>query len=134
MFDDVGGFDPYNGTYVISVSNRQKQNCQLDISPSIKSVTSSPSNGPAFMFAVNTLSPSWTISIVDNGFGTSWVSCQTLNGSYSQFVYASYAVNVSGAPRSVVFRVTYCGTLFKDFILTQGVFNSPTLVIPMVNG
>jgi hypothetical protein len=129
-----GGFDPYNGTYVISVSNRQKQNCQLDISPSIKSVTSSPSNGPAFMFAVNTLSPSWTISIVDNGFGTSWVSCQTLNGSYSQFVYASYAVNVSGAPRSVVFRVTYCGTLFKDFILTQGVFNSPTLVIPMVNG
>ena len=129
-----GGFDPYNGTYVISVSDRQKQNCQLDISPSIKSVTSSPSNGPAFMFAVNTLSPSWTISIVDNGFGTSWVSCQTLNGSYSQFVYASYAVNVSGAPRSVVFRVTYCGTLFKDFILTQGVFNSPTLVIPMVNG
>jgi hypothetical protein len=130
-----GGFDPYNGTYVISVSDRQKQNCQLDISPSIRSVNSSASVGPAFMFSINTLSPSWTISIVDNGFGTSWVNCQTVSGSYSQFVYASYASNISGAPRSVIFRVTYCGgTLFKDFILTQGVLNSPTLLIPMVNG
>jgi hypothetical protein len=87
------------------------------------------------MFSINTLSPSWTISIVDNGFGTSWVNCQTVSGSYSQFVYASYASNISGAPRSVIFRVTYCGgTLFKDFILTQGVLNSPTLLIPMVNG
>jgi hypothetical protein len=130
-----GGFDPYNGTYVISISDRQKQSCELNISPTIKSVSSSPSNGPVFMFSVNTLSPSWTISIVDNGFGTNWVNCQTFSGSYSQFVYASYSVNISGAPRSVIFRVTYCGsTLFKDFILTQGVLNSPTLVIPMVNG
>ena len=130
-----GGFDPYNGTYVISISERQKQSCQLNISPTIRSVSSSPSNGPVFMFSVDTLSPSWTISIVDNGFGTNWVNCQTFSGSYSQFVYASYSVNISGAPRSVIFRVTYCGsTLFKDFILTQGVLNSPTLVIPIVNG
>jgi hypothetical protein len=130
-----GGFDPYNGTYVITVSERQKQNCALNISPSIRSVNSSPSVGPAFMFSVDTLSPSWSVSVVDNGFGVNWVNCQTVIGSYSQFVYASYAVNISGAPRSVIFRVTYCGgTLFKDFILTQGVFYSPTLVIPMVNG
>ena len=130
-----GGFDPYNGTYVISVSQRQKQSCDLNISPSIRSVNSSASVGPAFMFSVNTLSPSWSVSIVDNGFGVNWVNCQTVIGSYSQFVYASYASNISGAPKSVIFRVTYCGgTLFKDFILTQGVLNSPTLVIPMVNG
>jgi hypothetical protein len=130
-----GGFDPYNGTYVISVSERQKQNCQLNISPSIRSVNSSTSVGPVFMFSVNTLAPSWEISIEDNGFGTNWVNCQTLNGSYSQFVYASYASNPSNTPRSVIFRVTYCGgTLFKDFILTQGGVSAPSVIIPMVNG
>jgi hypothetical protein len=130
-----GGFDPYNGLYVISLSNRERQSCDLSISPSIKSVTSSMSNGPVFMFTVNTSSPSWSISLIDMGYGTNWVNCQTINGSYSQFVYATYGSNISGAPRSVKFRVTYCnGTLFKDFVLTQGVLNSPTLVIPMVNG
>lgn len=130
-----GGFDPYNGTYVISVSERQKQNCDLNISPSIRSVSSSTSNGPAFMFSVDTVSPSWSISIVDNGYGTNWVNCQTVIGSYSQFVYASYASNPSNTPRSVIFRVTYCGgTLFKDFILTQGGVSAPIVIIPMVNG
>jgi hypothetical protein len=130
-----GGFDPYNGTYVISVSERQKQNCELSISPSIRSVNSGTSNGPVFMFSVDTMSPSWGISIVDNGYGTNWVNCQTVIGSYSQFVYASYASNPSNTPRSVIFRVTYCGgTLFKDFILTQGGVSAPFVIIPMVNG
>jgi hypothetical protein len=129
-----GGFDPYNGLYFLSISSRVRQSCDLMLNPSIKSVTSSASIGPVFMFAVNTMSPSWIISIVDNGFGTNWVTCQTINGSYSQFVYANYGSNISGAPRSVIFRVSYCGTLVKDFILTQGVLNSPILVIPVVNG
>lgn len=130
-----GGFDPYNGLYVISLSDRQRQYCNLSINPSTKNVTSSMSNGPVFMFSINSLSPSWNMSIIDNGFGTNWVTPQFINGSYSQFIYANYGVNISGAPRSVIFRVTYCnGTLFKDFILTQGVLNSPTLVVPMVNG
>lgn len=130
-----GGFDPYNGFYVLSLSDRQRQYCDLSINPSIKNVTSSMSNGPVFMFSINSLSPSWNVSIIDNGFGTNWVTPQFINGSYSQFIYANYTVNISGAPRSVIFRVTYCnGTLFKDFILTQGVLKSPTLVVPMVNG
>ncbi len=130
-----GGFDPYNGTYVISISERQKQSCELNISPTIRNVSSGTSAGPVFMFSVDTLSPSWTISIVDNGFGTNWVNCQTFSGSYSQFVYASYASNPNNTPRSVIFRVTYCGsTLFKDFILTQGGVSAPSVIIPMVNG
>lgn len=129
-----GGFDPYNGFYVISLSDRQRQYCDLNISPSIKNINSSASIGPAFMFSVNTLSPSWTISLVDNGFGTSWVNCQTINGSYSQFVYASCASNPSNSPRSIIFRVNYCSGLFKDFLLTQGGVTSPSVIIPMVNG
>jgi hypothetical protein len=129
-----GGFDPYNGLYVISLSDRQKQYCDLSISPSIRSVSSSAFIGPAFMFSVNSLSPSWEISIEDNGFGTNWVNCQTIYGSYSQFVYASYASNPSLTPRSVILRVSYCGSLFKDFLLTQGGVSSPSVIIPMVNG
>ena len=129
-----GGFDQYNGLYVISLSERQKQYCDLSLSPVIRNVNSSVSNGPVFMFSVNSLSPSWQISIVDNGFGTSWVNCQTIYGSYSQFVYASYASNPSLTPRIVIFRVTYCGTLFKDFLLTHGGVSAPSVIIPMVNG
>ena len=129
-----GGFDPYNGLYVISLSDRQRQSCDLSLSPTIRNVNSSVSNGPVFMFSLNSLSPSWQISIVNNGFGTNWINCQTINGSYSQFVYASYASNPSLTPRSVIFRVTYCGTLFKDFLLTQGGVSAPSVIIPMVNG
>jgi len=128
-----GGFDPYNGLYVISLSDRQKQYCDLSLSPVIRNVNSSVSNGPVFMFSVNSLSPSWQISIVDNGFGTSWVNCQTNTGSYNQFVYASYASNPSQTPRSIIFRVTYCDGLIKDFILTQGGVTAPIQLIPMVS-
>jgi hypothetical protein len=70
---------------------------------------------------------------VDNGFGTSWVNCQTNTGSYNQFVYASYASNPSQTPRSIIFRVTYCDGLIKDFILTQGGVTAPIQLIPMVS-
>jgi hypothetical protein len=129
-----GGIDPYNGFYVVSVSDRVKESCSLNINPSIKNVSSSVSQGPVFMFSIDSMSPSWTISIVDNGYGTSWVNCQTLSGSYSQFIYASYAANPSNNSRSVIFRVNYCGTFVKDFLLTQGATNSPHIIIPMVNG
>lgn len=129
-----GGIDPYNGFYVVSISDRVKESCSLNINPSIKNVSSSVSQGPVFMFSIDSMSPSWTISIVDNGYGTSWVNCQTLSGSYSQFIYASYAANPSNNSRSVIFRVNYCGTFVKDFLLTQGATNSPHIIIPMVNG
>lgn len=128
-----GGFDPYNGTYVLSVSSRIKQPCDLNISPTIKNVNASASVGAVFMFSINSMT-SWDISIEDNGFGTSWVNCQTISGSYSQFVYANYGTNINNTPRSVIFRVTYCNNLTKDFILTQGGVSAPIQLIPLING
>jgi hypothetical protein len=128
-----GGFDPYNGTYVLSVSSRVKQSCDVKLVPAIKNVSSSASTSPAFMFSVQSSAASWQITLVDNGFGTSWVNCQTNTGSYNQFVYASYASNPSQTPRSIIFRVTYCDGLIKDFILTQGGVTAPIQLIPMVS-
>ena len=85
------------------------------------------------MFSINSMT-SWSISIEDNGFGTSWVNCQTISGSYSQFVYANYGTNINNTPRSVIFRVTYCNNLTKDFILTQGGVSAPIQLIPLING
>lgn len=128
-----GGFDPYNGTYILSVSSRLKQSCDVKLVPNIKNVSSGASASPAFMFYVQSSAASWQISLEDNGFGTSWVNLQTSTGSYSQFVYASYASNPFQTPRSIIFRVTYCDGLIKDFILTQGGVTAPIQVIPMVS-
>ena len=128
-----GGFDPYNGTYVLSVSSRLKQSCEINLTPTIRSVNSSVSVGAVFMFAINSMT-SWTISIEDNGYGTGWINCQTNQGSYSQFIYAAYSSNPSNSPRSVIFRVTYCNNLTKDFILTQGGVSAPIQLIPLING
>lgn len=128
-----GGFDPYNGTYVLSLSSRVKQSCDVKLVPTIKNVSSSASTSPAFMFSVQSSAAPWQISLVDNGFGTSWVNLQTNTGSYSQFVYASYASNSAQTPRSIIFRVTYCDGLTKDFILTQGGVTAPIQLIPMVS-
>lgn len=128
-----GGFDPYNGTYVLSVSSRVKQSCDVKLVPAIKNVSSSASTSPSFMFSVQSSAASWEISLEDNGFGTSWVNLQTNTGSYNQFVYASYASNPAQTPRSIIFRVTYCDGLIKDFILTQGGVTAPIQLIPMVS-
>jgi hypothetical protein len=127
-----GGIDPFNGFYVLSVSDRIKQSCDLKLIPSIKNVSSSVSQGPVFMFSIEG-NASWNIQLIDNGYGTNWVNCQTISGSYSQFVYASYSSNAAQTPRSIIFRVTYCDGLIKDFLLTQGGVTAPIQIIPMVS-
>jgi hypothetical protein len=129
-----GGFDPYNGLYVLNISSRVRRACDLTLSPSFRNVTSSTSPGQVFMFSINSTASYWQVNLVDNGFGTNWVTLQTMTGSFSQLVYALYASNPGMSPRSVIFRVTYCDTLVKDFILTQGGASAPVVVIPMVNG
>jgi hypothetical protein len=129
-----GGFDPYNGLYFLSISSRIRRACDLTLSPSFRNVTSSTSPGQVFMFSINSTASYWQVNLVDNGFGTNWVTLQTMTGSFSQLVYALYASNPGMSPRSVIFRVSYCDTLVKDFVLTQGGASAPVVVIPMVNG
>jgi hypothetical protein len=58
------------------------------------------------------------VSLVDDGFGTDWLSIGIDSGYGSQDITASVDQNLS-VDRSVIFRVTYCDGETVDFILTQ---------------
>jgi hypothetical protein len=115
----IGGYDPYNRAYVISSNQTSSIPCQLSLFPTQKSVGSAIGGSAIFLFAVTTPQPTWTIQLIDNTFGTNWVTYFFPPGGYDQLIYGNVAPNNTGAVRSVIFRVYYCGG-YKDFILTQG--------------
>ena len=115
----IGGYDPYNRAYVISSNQTSTIPCQLSLFPTQKSVGSAIGGSAIFLFAVTTPQPTWTIQLIDNTFGTNWVTYLSPPGGYDQLIYGNVAPNNTGAVRSVIFQVDYCGG-FKQFILTQG--------------
>jgi len=115
----IGGYDPYNRAYVISSNQTSTIPCQLSLFPTQKSVGSAIGGSAIFLFAVTTPQPTWTIQLIDNTFGTNWVTYFFPPGGYDQLIYGNVAPNNTGAVRSVIFRVYYCGG-YKDFTLTQG--------------
>jgi hypothetical protein len=115
----IGGYDPYNRAYVISSNQTTSIPCQLSLFPTQKSVGSSIGGTPIFLFAVTTPQPTWAIQLIDNGFGTNWVTYFFPPGGYDQLIFGNIAPNNTGAVRSVIFRVYYCG-VYKNFMLTQG--------------
>lgn len=115
----IGGYDPYNRAYVISSNQTSTIPCQLSLFPTQKSVGSAIGGTPIFLFAVTTPQPTWSIQLINNGFGTNWVTYLSPPGGYDQLIYGNVAPNNTGAVRSVIFQVDYCGG-FKQFILTQG--------------
>jgi hypothetical protein len=120
----IGGYDPYNRAYVLSANQRLSLPCQLSLTPTQKSVGAAIGPTAIFLFAVTTPQPSWTIQLISTGFGTNWVTYFFPPGGYDQLIWGNVAANSTGAVRSVIFRVDYCGG-FKQFTLTQG---SGTLV------
>jgi hypothetical protein len=126
----LGAYDPYNRAYVLSVNETSTLPCELSITPTRRLMTSGTGGLSAFLFAIESNQPSWTISVQDNGFGTNWVNLTTLSGSYNQLIYANVAGNVNNLPRSVNFVVTYCGGT-KVFTLNQGTI-SPVSVTPVI--
>jgi hypothetical protein len=115
----IGGYDPYNRAYVISSNQISSIPCELSLFPTQKSVGSAIGGTPIFLFAVTTPQPTWSIQLINNGFGTNWVTYFFPPGGYDQFIWGNVAPNNTGAVRSVIFQVDYCGG-FKQFILTQG--------------
>ena len=126
----LGAYDPYNRAYVLSVNEASTLPCELSITPTQRIMTSGTGGLSAFLFAIESNQPSWTISLQDNGYGTNWVNLMTISGSYNQLIYANVAGNVNNLPRSVKFVVTYCGGT-KVFTLNQGTI-SPISVTPIV--
>ena len=115
----IGGYDPYNRAYVLSANQTSTQACELSLTPTQKSVNSYTAGMTMFLFAVYSTQPMWNVQLIDTGFGTNWVTYYA-QGGYNQLVYGNVASNTTGIVRNVLFRVYYCGNLYKQFKLTQG--------------
>ena len=117
----LGGYDPHSQTYMISGNNILRNSCRTSITPSIRTVPGTTLGQSYLMFSLSSVT-SWTITLVDIGFGTSWIDVPPycLSGSGSQDIYANVQNNLAASSRSVKFVVTYCGEILT-FILRQGI-------------
>ena len=116
----LGGYDPHNQTYMISGNNIERNSCRTSITPGVRTVPGTTLGQSYFMFNINSTT-SWTVELVDIGFGTNWVNLPPycMSGSNSQDIYANVQNNLTTSSRSVKFVVTYCDQIL-EFILMQG--------------
>lgn len=113
----LGAYDPHNNMYVLASNDQRSIPCILTISPKKRSI---PKDGPLsyFMFTITT-DVSWTITLVNTGYGTSWATNYPTSGNGSQDVYATIAQNTTINNRTIEFEVEYCDGLTETFTLTQ---------------
>ena len=129
----LGGFDPYSSRYTLATQNsRRSIPCILTLRPSVRTVASDTGGFSLFMFNIET-SLSWSMALVDTGFGTSWVSPSTTTGYGAQNIYANVANNFTGSTRTINFVVTYCTSQTKIFTLTQSVGKPISVDVVVVN-
>jgi len=125
----LGAYDPHNNMYVLAENNQRSTPCSLTISPTNNVY---PKDGPFeyYLFTITT-NESWTISLVDTGFGTGWITGYPASGVGSQDVVATIAQNLTAFNRTIQIVVTYCGGLTKTFNLTQarGRRGKPVVVV-----
>ena len=129
----LGGFDPYSNRYTLSTeNNRRVEPCRLSLKPSSLTVESNTGGVSLFMFNIFT-SLSWSITLADTGFGTSWVSPSATSGYGAQNIYANIANNFTGSTRTINFVVTYCTSQTQVFTLTQSVGRPISVEVVVVN-
>lgn len=112
----LGAYDPHNHQYILSTNNQRSIPCKLTISRDSLKV---PKESADYIFFDINTDSSWTITAVDTGNGTSWVSDYPTEGTGSYSVNGSVSKNVLGSNRSVNLVVTYCDGLTETFTLTQ---------------
>jgi hypothetical protein len=115
----LGSYDPYNHNYVIATTDRRNTPCDIQINPIADSFQSNTAGGLEYLFALSGTT-SWTITLVNNGFGTNWVELPPYSqaGVGAQDIYARIQNNTTLSSRSVIVRVAYCST-YVDYTLTQ---------------
>lgn len=113
----LGAYDPHNNMYVLSINDQKIIPCELTIAPTSKFV---PRNGISYSLFSITTDADWSITLVDIGFGTAWVTnIYNSSGVGNQDIYATLTTNTTGVNRSVEFEITYCSGLTETFTLTQ---------------
>jgi hypothetical protein len=116
----LGGYDPHSQTYMISGNNILRNSCRTSITPGSRTLPGNTLGQSYLMFSLTSVT-SWTVEVVNLGFGVDWVDVPPycLSGSGSQDIYANVQNNLTGSSRSVKFVVRYCDQIL-EFILTQG--------------
>lgn len=118
----LGCYDPSKHQYVLSANDTSVLDCgDLTLSSRVKKIPYAAVGTPTLLFNVIT-SVSWSVSLVDLGNGTGWVTSLTPSGTFNGNggVYASFSLNNTGANRQVGFNVTYCDGREELFTLIQG--------------
>ncbi len=129
----LGGFDPYSSRYTLATENsRRSKPCVLTLRPSSSTFSNNTGGVSLFMFNIET-SLSWSMALVDTGFGTSWVSPSATTGYGAQNIYANVANNFTGSTRTINFVVTYCTSQTQIFTLTQSVGKPISVDVVVVN-
>jgi len=116
----LGGYDPHSQTYMISGNNILRNPCRTSITPGSRTLPNNTLGQSYLMFSLTSVT-SWTVEVVNEGFGVDWVDVPPycLSGSGSQDIYANVQNNLTGSSRRVKFVVRYCDQIL-EFILTQG--------------
>lgn len=129
----LGGFDPYSSRYTLATENsRRSKPCVLTLRPSVNTISNNTGGVSLFMFNIET-SLSWSMALVDTGFGTSWVSPSATTGYGAQNIYANVANNFTGSTRTINFVVTYCTSQTQIFTLTQSVGKPISVDVVVIN-
>jgi hypothetical protein len=116
----LGGYDPHNQTYMISGNEIERNSCRTSITPGFRTIPGQTNGQSYFMFSINSVT-TWTVELVDVGYGTWWLDVPPycLSGTNSQDIYANVQNNFEASPRKVKFVVRFCDQVL-EFILTQG--------------
>lgn len=128
----LGGYDPYNKNYVLSDNTVSTISCKGALSRKSYSVEASITGLRAInlypLFSIITANQ-WNVAVLDNGFGTSWVTTlSAISGTGNYDFNVKVSNNVSGIVRSVKYRVLFCETEYIDFILTQGTTSGGSVI------
>jgi hypothetical protein len=115
----LGCYDPHNQAYVLANNDTTILNCNVRLNRYSNNIASNTSSFPNALFTIIG-DVSWTISVVNMGSGTNWVSNYQTFGFGTTPITGIIAVNNTGSNRSIKFVVTYCGGKTLEFILTQG--------------
>jgi hypothetical protein len=128
--EKIGAFDPHNKMYVLSSTNNEALPCLLSISRNEFKVPKNAASYVAFSITANCF---WTVSLVDIGSGTYWITGFTSSGFGSQDIHIQVAQNLMLINRSVKFVVTFCGGQTREFILSQAKGRKGTVVVGVIN-
>jgi len=114
----IGAYDPYYNMYSLTTNETSNRKCILSLSK-LSTTFSNKRGTTSKIFLFNILSiESWTIELIDNGFGTDWLVLNFNSGTGAQNITA-YPQNISNSlPRNMTVRVSYCGSTI-DHLVTE---------------